>query len=685
MAVGMGVREADRSFLIRFTRGEVSGTPVGVSEAHALSVEKTRCEIIAPDVEGMRRAILRLEEEMRIRRAPVLPLGRQVRWTPIKVRISRNPFAPYRWLSGWELEDENDYYPEDYLKRLSRSGVNGLWVPGLLRNLVASGVIPELGPDTHRLEKLKRLVDKAARHGIRIYLFVIEPRALPEGHPAGLTHPEILGAQRALCTSVPLVRDYIRDVMATLFQEVPDLAGVINIFCGERPSNCWLTEKLVQECPRCRERSKTEVMAEILDAFVDGMRSSSPSAEFLAWTYMMASSTESLPIAPMLDVMNASSPEVIWLGNFEHGSKKQVCGKDIEVHEYSLSCVGPSPHFRDLAQAAGPAGRTLYAKLQMGTSYEMSSVPYIPVPGIAYDKMEAAAGLGVEGAMLGWIVGGYPSPMLRAAGEAAFEPRLPKEEFLLRLAAVEWGEKAAVEVARAWTIFSETWQKYPFHNAVLYWGPMTRAPAYHLQLEREPRLAKPYNWGYDRSRTAQPFEDQYQRWLGFYTLQEITGSFRYMAECWKNGVDLLESALRKNRGDSELERQVAVAAAVRWQCLATANAYEFYALRDALRESDPSAHPALLEKLANVVRDDLHVAREVKVLLAVDPTIGFQSEIYDYSYSLPLVEAKIVQASATLKTLERWRQNGVEREILARTVEDTELMRPDWNPDRWGD
>lgn len=686
-AVVMEISEAEDGYPIYLRREKISSRPEAACEAHQITTSPAKCEIVAEDLEGLRRAIFRLEDEMLIRRAPILPLGEETRWTSMKTRISRSPLAPYRWLSGWELEDDNDYYPDAYLNRLAHSGINGLWVPGLLRNLVASRVIPELGPKEHRLEKLRQLVAKAARYGIRIYFFCMEPRAFSAEHPAALAHPEIVGAHHSICTSEPLVRDYIRETMGSLFGEVPDLAGVINIFCGERATNCWLEEEWVQDCPRCRTRSKGEVLAEVLNTFAESIHAANPKAEFMAWAYMMATSTESLPIAPMLEVMKGCRSDVIWLGNFEHGAQKTLCGRDVEIHEYSLSCLGPSENFRDLAKAVRESGRQIYAKLQMGTSFEMSSVPYLPIPGIAYEKIALASQEGATGAMLSWIIGGTPSVMLQTAGESVFEPRPEKDDLLRRMAAIAWGEKAALAVAEAWTCFGEAWQKYPFHNAILYASPITRGPAYQLHLEREPRLAEPYNWGLNRQREPQPFEDQYQRWLGFYTLEEITGSFREMARIWEIGLQKIAAIVAERAGKNELYRQYAVAKAVQIQCLTTANVYEFYALRDQLRSAEPSAQSDIMSRMKNVARNDLQLAKTMIELLAVDPTIGFESEIYAFSYSHPLITEKIIQVEDMLSTLARWQRDGVDKTALEPT-ETEEVESPvekGSGPDLWGD
>lgn len=683
LTIAMNLRITDDGYPIRLRCGVDIDCPEDVGEAHRIAVTNDGCDLSAADLDGLRRAVFRLEDEMRLRRAPLLPIGDETRWTTVGPRIIRSPVAAYRWLSGWELEDDHDYYPDPYLNRLAHSGINGIWITGLLRNMVASATIPELGPPAHRLDKLQALVARAARYGISVYLFCIEPRALSEGHPAAIAHPEIVGSRGALCTSEPVVLEYVRETMRVLFTEVPDLAGVINIFNGERMTTCWRNDESVRDCPRCRVRPQAEVLGATLNAFMDGIRDASATAELLAWTYMMDPKTHSmttLPIAPMLDVLRQSRDDITWLGNFEHGGVKELCGREVEVHEYALSYVGPSENFADLAREAVAEGRRVYAKIQIGASYELATVPHIPAPGIVWEKFAGMTAHGATGTMLGWIPGGFPSPMLKAVGEATFEPRLPKDRFLNRLAAIEWGEASAETVVTAWEQFAAAWQQYPFNNAVLYRGPITRGPTYHLHLEREARLATPYNWGMNRKRVLQPFEDRVDRWLGPYTVAEIVESFRGMAASWQDAVALLPEP----RDDAQ-RRQAAVAAACCLHFLAAAGVYEFYALRNQLLERHVSEHAALLTSMKAIGEESIRIAEEMAALQRTEPAIGHHPEMYTFTYNASSLAEKVAAVRDVLTVLDGWLENGIDVDILRCTVEDAELAGPGRLPDRWGD
>ena len=458
---------------------------------------------------------------------------------------------------------------------------------------------------------------------------------------------------------------------------------MINIFNGERLTTCWFDEKHVQSCPRCRVRSQVEVLAEDLNCFMEGIRAASPAAKLLAWGY---SGTRATDFTPFIRYLHK---DVIWLGNFEHEGEKAVHGKPVKVHEYSLSSVGPSEAYARCARELVAAGRPVYAKLQIGTTYELSSVPYVPVPQVAYAKLAAMHGLGLKGAMISWIIGGYPSPMLKAAGEASFAPLLPERPLLVRTAATQWGPAQAERVVDAWDRFSRAFQLYLCAIEVFYYGPITRCPAYQLHLERESQRALPYNWGFTRARRKQPFEDKVGRWLGPFTAEELISTFREMGGMWREGEALLAEALKARPDVPELRRQQAVAAAARLQFLSAANVIEFYSLRDRLRQADAEEQRHLLRRMRTAAEDDMALAEQMKPLVRLDCTVGFQSEIYDYCYTEAELEEKIRHDRQTLETLVRWETLGVEPQVLATVLPAPAATRtpaPSWREWlRWGD
>ena len=150
-------------------------------ESYRISVTENECTVYASDTEGARRAVYYLEEEMIKREGAFLPLGDTVRTSRIKRRITRGFFSPTNRPPkfGDELFDDIDYYPDEYLNRLAHDGTNGIWIYTSFRALLKSDIFPEHGDGAEkRIEKLRRVIEKCKRYGIKVFVFAIEPMHL---------------------------------------------------------------------------------------------------------------------------------------------------------------------------------------------------------------------------------------------------------------------------------------------------------------------------------------------------------------------------------------------------------------------------------------------------------------------------------------------------------------------------
>ena len=136
------------------------------------------------------------------------------------------------------LDPKLDPFPDGLLRQLAEMGVNGVWLHVVLRHLAPGGPdFPEWGEHhERRLENLSKLVQRAKRHGIGVYLYMNEPRAMPHAFfTGGREHLQGV-AQRehaTLCTSTEPVRNWLRGSLTHVFKKVPDLAGVFTITASE--------------------------------------------------------------------------------------------------------------------------------------------------------------------------------------------------------------------------------------------------------------------------------------------------------------------------------------------------------------------------------------------------------------------------------------------------------------------
>ncbi|MGB8479302.1 MAG: hypothetical protein WCE63_10715 [Acidobacteriaceae bacterium] len=109
MSVSMGVNLNIGTYRVRAETGLPSECPPDSKEAFHMEIGDTETAIVARDADGMRRGLFYPQDEMLIRRAPLIPFGSYSRWAQIEDRIIHSPVAPYRWLSGWELEQDQNF------------------------------------------------------------------------------------------------------------------------------------------------------------------------------------------------------------------------------------------------------------------------------------------------------------------------------------------------------------------------------------------------------------------------------------------------------------------------------------------------------------------------------------------------------------------------------------------------
>ncbi|HEX2751129.1 MAG TPA: hypothetical protein VHM91_24180, partial [Verrucomicrobiales bacterium] len=170
------------------------------------------------------------------------------------------------------MEPELDPYPDGYLARLAASGVNGVWLQGVLTKLAATpwGADPDA---PRRRENLRKLTERAQRRGIQVFLYLNEPRALPvtafkdKAEWRGVTE----GEHATLCTSVEAVRRGLQDAVAEICRDVPALGGFFTITASENLTNCCSHGQRAQ-CPRCSKRGEAEVIAEVNACFHNGIK-----------------------------------------------------------------------------------------------------------------------------------------------------------------------------------------------------------------------------------------------------------------------------------------------------------------------------------------------------------------------------------------------------------------------------
>lgn len=540
------------------------------------------------------------------------------------------------------LEPDLDPYPEGYLKRLAALGVNGVWLQGVLQKLAPLPWIAENDEERRqRLKNLRTLAKRAARHGIGIYLYLNEPRAMPQAFFA--KRPELKGApagdHASVCTSVAAVRDALRGAVAHIVETVPELAGFFTITASENPTNCW-SHGAGGKCPRCGDRGAEIVIAEVNATFQDGIDQArlavKTKARLIAWDWGWNDAWAEGIIARLPREVTLQSVSE-WSIPIKRG------GVNSSVGEYSISVVGPGPRATRHWELAQKRGMRTIAKIQASNTWELSATPYIPALENVARHVAQLSSARVDGLMLGWTLGGYPSPNLEVACTLAVEgtDAGPVEErvqrALKRVAVTRFGPELAPDVVIAWNAFSAAFSEYPYHVEVVYKGPMQYGPANLLWAEKT---------GYNATMVGFPYDDL-KAWRNVYPPEIFIRQFGKVADGFDKAILQLRAAVAsivaaenkvKKRFRRELDREIDVARAAAIHFRSTANQARFVQLRD---EATEKATQGGANEMRKILREELELAAELRAIQMRDSRIGFEATNHYFYVPQDLLEKVI--------------------------------------------
>jgi len=621
-------------------------------ETFVLDVKKTVSLIRIADIEAARRAIYFLMDQIVSNEGAFLSIEKFRREPFVKIRISRCYFGPKKRppLSKDELMampnckdilannpeyrdelvDDFDYFPDAYLSRLARHGVNGLWLVGYFNEICKSKIIPEYGEDSEkRLKKLREIVEKCGRYGISIYIFCMEPSGFGERIPMKIldAHPELKGNHSGgayyFCTSSEKGKAYIAESTYYLFSQVPGLGGLINLCVGERGTNCcsgYIIGGYENHCPRCSKRKPAEVVSEVLTIMKNAMTKANPEAELIAWPYSqyLAWGEENT-----VEAVKYIKDDIILIHNFESRGRVEQLNKERVLDDYWLAYPGPSQLFKDCANAAIKSNTRFGAKIQTSCSYELATVPFVPVPGILYKKYKAMRELKVSTVMQNWLIGSCPSVMTQAAGMLTVEPFPGNEkEFLLKLAAIDWREHAK-DIAMAWKLFQKAYENYPYARVFSYYSPMNAGIVWPLFLQpQDKELYPPFR------ANRPPCGDRIGECLmDEFTLKEAIELCGKMTFYWDKGLKLLNNIADDFSNEDDRQKDIGVANAVGIQIRSAYNILTFYYLREEMawcRSFEKKRK--LFKKLKDIVKEEISNTKNHHKLSENDSRLGFQAD-----------------------------------------------------------
>jgi hypothetical protein len=522
----------------------------------------------------------------------------------------------------------------------------------------------EDGYPDRALPAIQDLCRRAENFGIQVYLYFNEPMGVPEDDPFFRDHPQAMGSRvrhyqevRCLCTSDPEVLAYLEEGMTYLFSHVPELTGSILISASEYPSHCWChvrpnaeggLEKFVEDgmlCERCVDRDPRDIVAEVLSTLHRGMKRAKPDAELIAWNW----SWNMYEPDPQPELLSKLPDDVIVMGDFERGMPTRALDMEYRNEEYSLKLIGPSERFEGVLHHQRQNGMPTYAKLQMGTTHENGTVPYLPVLQSLGKKHRVLAELGVTGMMTCWNFGNMVCIATEAANAFCWTPQDdPVEAVLTRVASRHVGKAVAPVLVGAWqTMFEGLVEAFPGTNPLTYYSPMTRGPAFPWTFDRVNEIFPP-SWLTVPDARA----DDMKNWLSVFGPHGVRRCMKRLDECWSKAISNLESALGSARGSGQiaLRLEIGVAKMCVIQFRSTEGIIDFLTARDGFLDSDDDrVKSECLDRLERAVRRERQNALDALPLVDADPRLGFHAEGHTYLFNRELIEVKIRQLDEMLE------------------------------------
>ncbi|WP_236977965.1 hypothetical protein [Membranihabitans maritimus] len=554
-------------------------------------------------------------------------------------RVARNNEEGLRFIYSYFgvfgdplMDPDLDPYPDGLLAQLAEFGVNGVWMHVVLNQLShQSSVFPEFGEDSSiRLKRLQTIVDRAAKYGIKIYLYINEPRSMPVSFFDN--HSELGGVVKngyqTLCTSIPTVQDWMKKALEHVFSQVHGLGGVFTITASENLTSC-ASHGHWKECENCKNREYPDIIAEVNHIIEEGVHKGNPEAKVIVWDWGWNGHGDGTEIIRKLpdDVWFMSVSE--WAQPFHRG------GVDSKVGEYSISVVGPGPRARKHWEVANEMGLNTAAKVQFNNTWELSSVPWIPVMDLIAEHAENLTQSGVDGYMLSWSLGGYPSPNLRIAQQFNQDPGLSKEKVLNEMARERYGKEFSAFVRNAWTAFSKAFSEFPYGGGVVYKAPQQYGPANLL-------YENPTNYG--ATMVGFPYDDL-DGWRGSYSPESFTNQFRKLSEKWKEGLGEFEKIFTEVDPDRKeiVLKDYGIAKAVYLHYTSVANQCEFIMKRGIESEKG---------RLLEIVKEEIQLAKELYEITCHDSRIGFEATNQYYYLPEDLME-KVISCNYILDSLKK--------------------------------
>lgn len=431
--------------------------------------------------------------------------------------------------------DGKSYMSDEQLSLYAENGVNAIMIHGVLSKLSYYPFKPEYSRGYEKRRKnLKELTDRAEKFGIKVYLYLNEPRSLPLADFERFPH--LLGRTEngygALCFEQKEVKDYLYKAVKDLVKNIGNLGGVMSVTMSENMTHC--NYRPDTDCKVCKNIPAEESATSVNNIILKALKDSNTGAELLAsaWGYSDFMGWTDKQVERAMELLDKDA-SVLVVSEYQLAIKKG--GVKNTIIDYSISNPGPSKLAVKTFDYAKKYGHRVLAKTQTGNSWECSCVPYLPAFDLVAEHIENLKKHNVTDYMLSWTLGGYPSPSLDLVN-ALTNGKTVNEWYK------DYYGQNAEKVKQAVELYGKGFKEYPFDISGLYDSPKTLGTANLISLEPDEKPSTMVCFSFD----------DYKHWVVPYGYEVYVKQMKKLVKNMNASVRVLQSIQNPDEKIKEL-------------------------------------------------------------------------------------------------------------------------------------
>ena len=612
-----------------------AGTGESIRGSFRVDVASDGIVLEGMELQGLWNGAVYLEDQMNLREAPILALGKATRTPLMKLR---------RVHSGSGIDD----YPDWQLRAIVHAGFNTIEL-----------FVRDLDKTALGYNDINDIIQRAANYGLDTFFYSYMP---------SYKHPD-----------EPDAEEFFDSIYGELFRRYPGACGIGLVgesleFPSRDPNTTgkrW-RESMKDGIPDTRPSPgwwPCEDYPAYIDCIKRVIRRVKPDAEIIFSTYNWGYS----PLEQRRRFLEALPKDVTLQVTYEIFREKRIGKLSCPTMDYTISDVEPGYYFSSEAAAAHELGIRLSATTNTaGATWDFGTVPYVPVPHRWIKRLnvleKARQDWGLERLYETHHFGWWPSVIIDLRKASFWQPRAENLEALLpELARRDYGTEAAADIIKVWQRWSDAMEFYVASNEDQY-GPWRVGPAYPFIFQ--PNITRtmgqkeiafpsaPYaHFGGRIVKTLyQPFENANQSPGPLRYPQDLERLAR-MREIWEDGLRLLEATLdkipaRKRDRGNEL---FLLGSFIRRSIDTVINIKRWWLLNIKLQaSSDAKVMLDILTQLEELAAEEIANARATIPIVEQDSRLGWEPSM-EYVCDKWHLEWKIRQVESALREIASYR------------------------------